>query len=111
MRLNIMPETWVLGALTAFYLAALVLLAGPDARAGEAVGAPSCSCPSAGEKASRPKFAEYSGRALDESDEIAALETVQIALSRMDDGDTVCMEAQQWPPIRHCPPHDFIPER
>jgi surface antigen len=86
MRLNIMPETWVLGALTAFYLAALVLLAGPDARAGEAAGAPSCSCPSAGEKASRPKFAEYSGRALDESDEIAALESVQLALSGMDDG-------------------------
>jgi surface antigen len=86
MRLNIMLETWVLGALTAFYLAAMVLLAGPDAKAGEVAGGPACSCPSAGEKTSRPKFAEFSGRVLDESDEIAALESVQLGLSRMDDG-------------------------
>ena len=87
MRLYITPETWVLGALTAFYLAMTVLFAGPDANAGEPTAdRPACTCPSATEKSARPKFAEYSRRILDESDEIAALESVQLGLSRMDDG-------------------------
>src|SRR5262245_28777954 len=81
MRLHSSPETWVLGAITAFFLAATVLLA--DARAADQ---PACTCPSTGEKTTRPKFAEFSGRSLDESDEVAALESVQLGLSRMDDG-------------------------
>jgi hypothetical protein len=87
MRLYITPETWVLGALTAFYLVMTVLFAGPDAKAGEPTAdRPACTCPSATEKSPRPKFAEFSARVLDESDEIAALESVQLGLSRMDDG-------------------------
>lgn len=88
MRLYSSPESWVLGALTAFFLAATVLLAGPDVHAADAASAdqPACTCPNASEKAMRPKFAEFSGRSLDESDEIAALESVQVGLSRMDDG-------------------------
>jgi surface antigen len=95
MRLYSSPETWVLGALTAFFLAATVLLAGPDARAGDvAADKPSCTCPSASGKAMRPKFAEFSARVLDERDEIAALESVQLGLSRMDDGSAFVWRAR-----------------
>jgi surface antigen len=50
-------------------------------------GGPSCTCPDAQGKSSRPKFAEIRGQ-LDEADEIAALESVQLALSRAGDGTT-----------------------
>jgi hypothetical protein len=43
-----------------------------------------CTCPDARGKA-RPRFADLPG-VLDEGDEIAALESVQLALSRMGDG-------------------------
>lgn len=95
MRLYSSPETWILGALTAFFLAATVLLAGPDARAGDAASdKPACTCPNASGKATRPKFAEFSGRSLDETDEIAALESVQLGLSRMGDGSAFVWRAR-----------------
>jgi len=57
------------------------------ARAGEATtsdpGA-SCSCPKSA--ATKPKFAGYTP--LDESDEVAALESVQLALSQVADGSS-----------------------
>ena len=51
--------------------------------------APSCSCPESREKAGKPKFAglaEGQPVALDESDEIAALASVQQALNGVGDG-------------------------
>ncbi len=57
MRLYSSPETWILGALTAFFLAATILLAGPDAHAGDVTAdKPMCTCPSTGEKAKSPEI-------------------------------------------------------
>lgn len=50
--------------------------------------APSCTCPNSGaQKSTRPKFAGLQGP-LDESDEIAALQSVQYALSEVADGSS-----------------------
>jgi hypothetical protein len=69
-----------------FSLFALVLFAPEPAHAAEdRSGAPPCTCPDAQEKASRPKYADLPSP-LDESDEIAALTSVQVALSRVGDG-------------------------
>ncbi len=49
-------------------------------------GGASCTCPPAKEKLwHRPKFADFRGL-LDEADEVAALESVQLALSEVGDG-------------------------
>lgn len=49
-------------------------------------GGASCSCPPAKEKLwHRPKFADFRSQ-LDEADEVAALESVQLALSEVGDG-------------------------
>lgn len=45
---------------------------------------PGCSCPESQSKSVRPKFADLHAP-LDDNDEIAALESVQLALSRMGD--------------------------
>ncbi len=90
-------ETFVLAAATAVLLVALVLLSGNLAHAGgaEADGTKAggrqgesgaCTCPDTARKSARPKFAEFDRRALDDTDEIAALESIQVGLSRMDDG-------------------------
>lgn len=80
-------ETLILATATAVMLVALVFLSGNPASAGERPSdAARCTCPDAERKASRPKFAEFEGRRLDESDEIAALESIQVGLSHMDDG-------------------------
>ena len=80
-------ETLVLAAVTAVLLVALVFLSGNSALAADAPsGEARCSCPDSARKSTRPKFAEFNARRLDESDEIAALESIQVALSRMDDG-------------------------
>lgn len=80
-------ETLVLAIATAVMLVALVFLSGNAAFAVEpASGEAHCTCPGAERKAARPKFADFENRTLDESDEIAALESVQVGLSRMDDG-------------------------
>jgi hypothetical protein len=68
-------------------LVAFVFLSGGVASAGEPSGNDTaCTCPDAGRKSARPKFAEFGHRTLDEQDEIAALESIQVGLSRMDDG-------------------------
>lgn len=81
-------ETFVLAAATAVLLVALVFLSGNPAYADDRrnEGA-TCTCPDTGRKAARPKFAEFDRRTLDEQDEIAALESIQVGLSRMDDGN------------------------
>lgn len=54
----------------------------PDGKSGGA----SCTCPPAKEKLwHRPKFADFRSQ-LDEADEVAALENVQLALSEVGDG-------------------------
>ncbi|WP_295559699.1 hypothetical protein [uncultured Hyphomicrobium sp.] len=79
-------ETVVLAVATAVLLMALVFLSENPAFAAERPsGAPTCTCPEAERKAMRPKFADF-GSVLDEADEIAALESIQVGLSRMDDG-------------------------
>lgn len=80
-------ETWILAAATAVLLVASVFLS--DARADSSPvpsGEAQCACPDANAKSTRPKFAELKMHGLDESDEIAALESIQMGLSRMDDG-------------------------
>lgn len=73
---------------TAFVLVAAVILSPDFARADEARFPDSkCSCPVAKDKPSKPKFAELRPN-LDPRDEIAALEGVQFALSRIADGST-----------------------
>jgi predicted outer membrane lipoprotein len=87
MRPSVLPKS-VAGSLTAaaFVIIAAMVLASVSPRAGEAppVGPP-CSCPDAHGKAGRPKFADL-GIRLDESDEVAALESVHLALTRVEDG-------------------------
>lgn len=80
-------------AVTAFtFIAAIVLI--PDfARADEVQqdsGSAQCSCPdtdSTSRPSSRPKYADLKA-GLDVSDEIATLETLQLALSEVGDGST-----------------------
>ncbi len=60
--------------------------AAPGNTTGNGGSAPSCTCPGSRERLwSRPKFAELRAE-LDEADEIAALESVQVALSEVGDG-------------------------
>lgn len=75
--------------LSAFFLTACVFLVADDAHAGDPaadIGSPApCSCPESQSKSARPKYAGLAEN-LDESDEIAALESVQLALSKVGDG-------------------------
>lgn len=79
--------------LTAFTLVTAIFYSSDFAAAEPAVApappaAPSCSCPNSGaQKATKPKFAGLQ-RPLDESDEIAALQSVQYALSEVADGSS-----------------------
>jgi hypothetical protein len=74
-----------LAAATGLLLVATVFISADLALAGDGQsGGSTCTCPDARDKA-KPKFADLP-TALDEKDEIAALESVQLALSRMGDG-------------------------
>lgn len=76
--------------LTAFALVSLIFMSADLADAAEASTAntPSCSCPENGGKTSgRPKLAGLN-TPLDEADEIAALESLQFALSEVADGSS-----------------------
>jgi len=76
--------------LSGFFLAACVLILPADAFAADDGAADSttpCTCPESQRKATRPKFAGLSHE-LDEVDEMAALESVQLALSKVGDGAT-----------------------
>lgn len=64
-------------------LFASMLAAGFAFATEEQAGGPRCSCPDT--QSAKPRFAEVTP--LDDQDEIAALEAVQIALSRTDDGN------------------------
>ncbi len=72
---------------TAFALVAALLLAPDFARAAEVAPAtPGCGCPDNAAKSRKPKFAAYTS--LDETDELAALESLQFALTEVGDGST-----------------------
>ncbi|MCC7250256.1 hypothetical protein [Hyphomicrobium sp.] len=87
MRHVLALETLVLAAATAVMLVAFVFLSGNATLADEAASEETrCTCPDAARKSTRPKFADFNRPPLDESDEIAALESIQVGLSRMDDG-------------------------
>ncbi len=65
-----------------------VLSQKPDNNSGSNSGNSNCTCPLDKEKLwSRPKFADLRS-ALDEADEVAALESVQVALSEVADGSS-----------------------
>jgi surface antigen len=74
----------------ALFLSPQFAQAGAAAKPGQHTGRATCSCPENNEKSSRPKFAELKpspdGQPLDASDEIAALTSVQHALSQTGDG-------------------------
>jgi hypothetical protein len=78
-------------ALFACFLLSILPLASQSALAGDpgaddrSAAQPRCTCPEAGRPV-RPKFADLAPRRLDDTDEIAALESIQVALTRMDDG-------------------------
>lgn len=72
---------FALAAVTGLMLVATVFISADLALAGDEAA---CSCPDAQGK-TKPRFADLP-TALDEKDEIAALESVQLALSRMGDG-------------------------
>jgi surface antigen len=80
-------------AVTAFSLCAWVVLSAnvllaAEKAPGNGAGAGTCSCPEkSGKPSTRPKFADLKS-GLDESDEIAALESVQFALAEVGDGAT-----------------------
>lgn len=87
------------GGLTAFALVAAIFLSTGGAGAIEPAStteeaqAPSCSCPGLSDRRPKPKFADLKaapddGRPLDSGDEIAALSSVQYALSATADGAT-----------------------
>jgi surface antigen len=79
-------ETYILAAATGVLLAASVFLSDAMAADGRPSDEARCACPDASKKSTRPKFAELKVHGLDETDEIAALESIQMGLSRMDDG-------------------------
>lgn len=74
--------------ITAFALVVAIFAFPELAAAGDrATPAPSCTCPDASQSSGRPKFAELRTD-LDESDEVAALQIVQYALSEVADGSS-----------------------
>ena len=75
--------------LTAFTLVAAVFVSSDFATAaGKTQPAAGCTCPNGGDKSSiKPKFAEFQ-TPLDETDEIAALESLQFALTEVADGSS-----------------------
>jgi surface antigen len=79
------------GGLTAFVLVASLFVSADFANAADAAqpqNQTGCSCPNSGaQKSTKPKFADLK-LPLDESDEIAALESVQFALTEVADGSS-----------------------
>ena len=76
-----------LPALTGVALAAISLLSGGAVLSAEVVpNGAKCACPDKSE-VSRPQIAGLPGPRLDEADEAAALESIQMGLSEMDDGE------------------------
>lgn len=91
-------------AVTGFVFAGLILLSPDIARAadadagkaGQKSGGATCTCPDSSQKQPlflKPKFADLKAN-LDETDEIAALENVQLALNEVGDGSTYVWHRQ-----------------
>ena len=80
---------WAAALLTGFALVATVFISSDYALANDDDSAANrqCSCPESEKKSSKPKFAEFKNE-LDESDELAALESLQVALSKVGDGSS-----------------------
>lgn len=77
-----------MGLATGVMFVATIFLSPDFALANEGQNAGSqCTCPGAEKKSTRPKFAELN-TTLDDGDEVAALESVQFALSRIGDKQT-----------------------
>jgi len=85
------------GLIALIALAALLLSADPARADGEAAtrqrGGATCACPGASDRPQRPKFADLKaapddGQPLDAGDEVAALSSIQHALSSVADGAT-----------------------
>lgn len=74
-------------ALTAFAIVAAVFMAPSFAHAADAAGPPGCSCPDGSATSSKPNFTRLSPP-LDASDEIAALQSLQFALTEVADGSS-----------------------
>lgn len=75
-------------ALTAFALAAAVFMAPSFAHAADAAASPGCSCPDGvGAAVPKPNYTRLAPP-LDASDEIAALQSVQFALTEVADGSS-----------------------
>jgi len=74
---------------TGFALVAFIFLTTDFALAGsdQPESAAPCTCPESERKSTKPKFAGL-GAELDESDERAALESLQVALSKVGDGSS-----------------------
>lgn len=91
MRLAVPMETCVLLAVTSVVLAATVVLFDTTALGQEpsaSAATPSCTCAEPTAKPACPApAARVTERRLDESDEIAALESIQMGLSGMVDGE------------------------
>lgn len=89
MNSNVSLFPLVAGGLTAFALVASLFVSSDFAAAEEkySTAAPSCTCPNSANRPIKPKFADLT-LPLDESDEIAALESVQFALSEVADGSS-----------------------
>lgn len=80
-------EMYVLSAVTGALLMASVFLTDAAAFGAEPqTSGPPCTCADPG-KSVRPKFADLNNRDLDEQDEAAALESIQVGLSSMHDGE------------------------
>jgi surface antigen len=73
--------------LTAFALAAALFISPNFAHAGEPAAATGCLCPKTGDLATNPKLANLKP-GLDQTDEDAALESVQLALTEVADGSS-----------------------
>ena len=89
MNSNVSLFSLAAAGLTAFSLVAAVFVSSDFALAGESgQSSAGCSCPDGNSKSSsKPKFAEFQ-KPLDESDEIAALESLQFALTEVADGSS-----------------------
>jgi surface antigen len=89
MSSNVSVFPLVAGGLTAFALVASLFISADFATAAEHAPAEKagCSCPGGEGKSSKPRVAEIKAP-LDVNDEIAALESVQFALSEVADGST-----------------------
>lgn len=88
MRASTFSFAFFASGLTAAVLAISIFLFPDFARAGEEAASPKgCSCPQTGSARTKPKLAGLPPP-LDASDEIAVLESVQLALSQVADGSS-----------------------